>query len=190
MTNNPFCLRQHNSIYYIQYMQSIKMIKIQLYPGNTCKFNIIYIDKSIITIYIIAIIYLNNTIKRTYTISKDFFLHPSDPMQKRYEALRASFVDELSAKEVAHRFECSVHTINALRRDFISGALPPFFLALIKGPKQPRPTTLECKGRIIELRKKTTPSMRSKKSSYAKVLLLLPKQYTRSFKQKALQNSF
>jgi len=166
------------------------MIKTKQYPENICKINALCIDKAIITIYIIAIVYLINTIKRIYTISKDFFLHPTDPMQKRYEAVRASFVDELSAKEVAHRFGCSVHTINALRRDFISGSLPPFFLPLIKGPKQPRPTTLECKGRIIELRKKTTPSMRSKKSSYAKVLLLLPKQYTRSFKQKALQNSF
>lgn len=129
------------------------MIKIYLYPKNTCKFNVIYIDKPIITIYIIAIVYLINTIKRARTISKDFFLHPSDPMQKRYEALRASFVDELGAKEVAQRFGCSVHTINALRRDFLSGSLPPFFLPLMKGPKQPRPATLQCKGRIIELRK-------------------------------------
>lgn len=129
------------------------MIKIKQYPENTCKINAFCIDKAIITIYIIVIVYLINTIKRIYTISKDFFLHPTDPMQKRYEAVRASFVDELSAKEVAHRFGCSVHTINALRRDFISGSLPPFFLPLIKGPKQPRPTTLECKGRIIELRK-------------------------------------
>ena len=88
-----------------------------------------------------------------HTISKDFFLHPTDPMQKRYEAIRASFVDELGAKEAAHRFGYAVHTINALRRDFISGSLPPFFQPLIKGPKQPRPTTLQCKGRIIDLRK-------------------------------------
>lgn len=27
------------------------------------------------------------------------------------------------------------------------------FFPLIKGPKQPRPATLQCKGRIIELRK-------------------------------------
>lgn len=129
------------------------MIKIQLYPKNTCKFNNIYIDKSILIIYILAIVYLINTIKRALAISKDFFLQPSDPMQKRYEALRASFVDELGAKEVAHRFGCSVHTINALRRDFLSGSLPPFFLPLSKGPKQPRPATLQCKGRIIEMRK-------------------------------------
>ncbi len=134
-------------------MQSIKMIKIKLYPENTCKINVFCIDKAIITIYTIAIVYLINTIMKIHTISKDFFLHPTDPMQKRYEALRTSFVDELSAKEVAHRFSCSVHTINALRRDFISGSLPPFFQPLIKGPKQPRPTTLQCKGRIIELRK-------------------------------------
>ena len=102
------------------------MIKIKLYPENTCKINTICIDKAIITIYIIAIVYLINTIKRMHTISKDFFLHPTDPMQKRYEAIRASFVDELGAKEAAHRFGYAVHTINALRRDFISGSLPPF----------------------------------------------------------------
>lgn len=129
------------------------MIKIHLYPKNTCRFNNIYIDKSILTIYILAIVYLINTTKRACIISKDFFLQPSDPMQKRYEALRASFVDELGAKAVAQRFGCSVHTINALRRDFLSGSLPPLFLPLSKGPKQPRPATLQCKGRIIELRK-------------------------------------
>jgi len=153
MTNRPFCPQQDNSIYYYQYTQFIEMVKRQHSPRNPCKYSIIYIDKPIITIYIIAIVYLINTIKRAFTISKDFFLHPTEPMQKRYEALRASFVDELSAKEVAHRFGCSVHTINALRRDFTVGSLPPFFHPLSKGPKQPRPATLEGKGRIVELRK-------------------------------------
>lgn len=129
------------------------MIKIQSLLRNPCKCNNIYIDKSILTIYILSIVYLINTTKRACIISKDFFLQPSDPMQKRYEALRASFVEELGAKAVAQRFGCSVHTINALRRDFLSGSLPPFFLPLSKGPKQPRPATLQCKGRIIELRK-------------------------------------
>ena len=35
--------------------QSIKMIKIKLYPENTCKIDVFCIDKAIITIYIIAI---------------------------------------------------------------------------------------------------------------------------------------
>lgn len=86
-------------------------------------------------------------------MSKNFFLHPIDPMQKRYEALRASFVDGLSAKEIAHKFGYSIHTVNALRRDFKAGSLPPFFHPLLKGPKQPRSSTLQCKDRIIELRK-------------------------------------
>lgn len=86
-------------------------------------------------------------------MSKDFFLNPTDPMQKRYEALRASFVEELSAQQVARRFGYSVHTVNALRRDFKSGSLFPFFQSLSKGPKQPRDSTLQYKDRIIELRK-------------------------------------
>jgi transposase len=86
-------------------------------------------------------------------MSKDFFLYPDDPMQKRYEALRASFVNGLSADEVANNFGYSVHTINALRRDFKTGSLPPFFYPLTKGPKQRRPSTLLAKDRIIELRK-------------------------------------
>ena len=31
-------------------------------------------------------------------MEKDFFLRPRDPMHKRYEALRASFVDGLSRR--------------------------------------------------------------------------------------------
>jgi len=86
-------------------------------------------------------------------MSKNFFLQPTDPMQRRYEALRASFVDDLSAQEVAYRFGYSIHTINALRRDFKAGSLLPFFLPLVKGPKKARPSTIQCKDRIIELRK-------------------------------------
>lgn len=86
-------------------------------------------------------------------MSKDFFLYPDNPMQKRYEALRASFVNGLSADEVAKKFGYSVHTINALRRDFKAGSLLPFFCPLTKGPKQRRPSTLKAKDRIIELRK-------------------------------------
>jgi transposase len=86
-------------------------------------------------------------------MSKDFFLYPDDPMQKRYEALRASFVDGLSAVDVAQKFGYSIHTINALRRDFKAGSLLPFFYPLTKGPKQRRPSTLKARDRIIELRK-------------------------------------
>ncbi len=112
-----------------------------------------YLDKNILTLYILCIANLINTIKGLYTMSKSFFLHPQDPMQKRYEALRASFVDELSAEEVAKKFGYSVYTINGLRRDFKAGVLPPFFQPLAKGPKQRRASTLKAKDRIVELRK-------------------------------------
>ena len=112
-----------------------------------------YIDKNILIIYILCIDNLINTIRRLCAMSKDFFLYPDDPMQKRYEALRASFVNGLTAAEVAKKYGYSVHTINALRRDFKAGSLPPFFNPLTKGPKQRRPSTLKAKDRIIELRK-------------------------------------
>jgi transposase len=86
-------------------------------------------------------------------MAPEFFLNPTDPMQRRYEALRASVVEGLSAHEVANKFGYSVHTVNALRRDFKAGSLQPFFLPLARGPKSPRPATAECKERIIALRK-------------------------------------
>jgi len=47
-----------------------------------------------------------------------FFLHPVHEWQRRYEALRASFVDRLPAKVVADRFGYSVTYINLLRHLF------------------------------------------------------------------------
>jgi len=47
-----------------------------------------------------------------------FFLHPLHGWQRRYEALRASFVDRLPAKVVAERFGYSVSYMNLLRHLF------------------------------------------------------------------------
>ncbi len=122
-------------------------------PSKTMIFNKKALDIDILIIYYIRIINLINTISELCSLSKDFFLHPTDPMHRRYEVLRASFVEGLSAKEVARKFDYSIHTVNALRRDFNAGLLPPFFSSLSRGPKQPRQSTLQCKDRIIELRK-------------------------------------
>lgn len=120
---------------------------------NSMKYRKKCIDICFLIFYILCIANLINTIRGLCTMSKSFFLGPTDPMQKRYEALRASFVDELSAEEVSNRFGYSIHTINALRRDFKTRILPPFFRPLTKGPKQRRPSTLTAKDRIVELRK-------------------------------------
>ncbi len=51
------------------------------------------------------------------------FLHPVHNWQKRYEALRASFVDRLPAKVVAERFGYSISYVNLLRHQFIHGKI-------------------------------------------------------------------
>jgi transposase len=86
-------------------------------------------------------------------MDKEFFLNPQDPMQRRYEALRASVVEGMTAEDVARKFGYSVHTVYCLRRDFKSGALGDFFRPLRKGPRQTRSKTLACRDRIIALRK-------------------------------------
>jgi len=48
-----------------------------------------------------------------------YFLYPVHEWQKRYEALRASFVDKLPAKVVADRFGYSQSYINLLRHQFV-----------------------------------------------------------------------
>jgi len=111
-------------------------------------------SRYIIIIYIIHIVYIYNTNRvEPLTMDKNFFLKPTTPMQKRYEALRASFLDDLTANEIAKKYGFSIHTINALRRDFKSDSLSPFFMTLKRGPKRPHSSTLHIKGRIIELRK-------------------------------------
>ena len=51
--------------------------------------------------------------------NEKYFLHPVHDWQKRYEALRASFVDRLPAKIVADRFGYSQSYVNLLRHQFI-----------------------------------------------------------------------
>jgi hypothetical protein len=52
-----------------------------------------------------------------------FFTHPIHDWQKRYEALRASFVDRLPAQAVADRFGYTPGYIHLLRHQFASGKI-------------------------------------------------------------------
>ena len=52
-----------------------------------------------------------------------FFLYPKTDWQRRYEALRASFVERLPAKVVADRFGYSVSYIHLLRHQFLHGKI-------------------------------------------------------------------
>ena len=48
-----------------------------------------------------------------------FFRQPKHDWQRRYEALRASFVDRLPARVVADRFGYSPAYVNLLRHQFV-----------------------------------------------------------------------
>ena len=113
------------------------------------------LDFNILTIYIVLIVYLINIKYRgSPLLSKEFFLHPHDPMQRRYEALRALIVEQQGPEGVAQRFGYSIHTLRALMRNSQKEALPPFFLPLKQGPKAARQTTIQLKDRIVDLRKR------------------------------------
>ena len=60
----------------------------------------------------------------------DYFLQPEDTIQRRYETLRAVFVEGLSLKEAARRFRVSYGTVrnwaSEFRQAFQSDQRPPF----------------------------------------------------------------
>jgi transposase-like protein len=63
----------------------------------------------------------------------DYFLHPTQAIHRRYEAIRAVIVEGLSLQEVARRFEVSYGTlrnwVSEFRREWDAGQPPPFSLA-------------------------------------------------------------
>jgi len=88
-------------------------------------------------------------------ISPAFFISPKHPMQKKYEALRASFVENLSDAKVAKKFEYSYYGFKTIKRDCKELAADYFFQPLHKGrPGGFSQKTIGLKDRIVELRKK------------------------------------
>ena len=63
----------------------------------------------------------------------DYFIRPAGPSQRRYEALRAYFVDGMPASEVADRFGYRPAALRSLvsrfRSGCRSGSPPPFSFA-------------------------------------------------------------
>src|SRR5438105_1016742 len=80
-----------------------------------------------------------------------YFTEPASSAQRRYEALRAYFLDEMPAAEVADRFgysTASVHQMaTLLRRRKMS-----LFTDPRPGPKGPRKATGELRSRVLALR--------------------------------------
>ena len=67
----------------------------------------------------------------------EYFVDPSLPAQRRYEALRAYFVEEATAAEAAERFGYSTATLHQLAAELRAGR-SEFFRSSKPGPKGPR----------------------------------------------------
>jgi plasmid stabilization system protein ParE len=67
----------------------------------------------------------------------EYFVDPSLPAQRRYEALRAYFVEEATAAEAAARFGYSTSTLHQLAAELRAGR-SEFFRSSKPGPKGPR----------------------------------------------------
>ena len=89
---------------------------------------------------------------------KEFFQTPHHATQRRYEALRAFYLEGCNAEQVAQRFGYTVSTVYSLTRDFQhqlnhSSVGESFFVTPIRG-RQPKPGSESLRRLIIELRKK------------------------------------
>jgi hypothetical protein len=78
------------------------------------------------------------------SLPRRFFLQPTCPQQRQYEALRAVFIDGLSQKEVAHRYQYSHGAIRVMVRQFraacASGTPPPFLSSPAADGRPPIPS--------------------------------------------------
>ena len=80
----------------------------------------------------------------------EYFTEPAEPTQRRYEALRAYFVEELSAIEVGNRFGYTPQVVHQMASELRSGKAE-FFASSKPGPKGPRKTD-RIRDRVLELR--------------------------------------
>src|SRR5260221_465669 len=81
----------------------------------------------------------------------EYFLTPAGASQRRYEALRAYFVDDRPAAEVADRFGYSTASVHQMATLLRGGKLS-LFTDPRPGPKGPRKATGELRTRVLELR--------------------------------------
>jgi transposase len=80
----------------------------------------------------------------------EYFIDPSLPAQRRYEALRAYLVEGASAAEVAGRFGYSTATVHQLAAELRAGRTE-FFVSSKPGPKGPRKSHT-IRDRVLKLR--------------------------------------
>ena len=84
-----------------------------------------------------------------------FFAQPSNPLQRRYEVLRAFFLEGLTAQQVARRFGYAVGSVYAITRDFrhLDDPAAFFFRPPAAPGRPPSQPPADLRQRVIELRK-------------------------------------
>lgn len=80
------------------------------------------------------------------------FLHPANTTHRRYEALRAYFVERIPSAEAAARFGYSPGAFRVLCHQFRKDPRRPFFLPSARGPKT-SPKKERARDQVIALRK-------------------------------------
>ena len=81
-----------------------------------------------------------------------FFLEPSSPKQRQYEALRAYFVEQRPSAEVARAFGYTPGSFQVMCHHFRHHPDPTFFVASRPGPRH-QPKKSAARELIVELRK-------------------------------------
>ncbi len=81
----------------------------------------------------------------------EYFTEPGSAGQRRYEALRAYFTEEMPAAEVADRFGYSTASVRQMATLLRKGRLS-LFTESRPGPKGPRKATGQLRARVLELR--------------------------------------
>jgi transposase len=84
----------------------------------------------------------------------EYFTRPAGAGQRRYEAMRAYFVEEASAAEVADRFGYSTASVHQMATLLRTGKLPAF-TEVKPGPKGPRKITSAVREKVLALRADT-----------------------------------
>lgn len=89
---------------------------------------------------------------------ENFFAVPHNNVHRQYEALRAHFIDQCSAKDAAERFGYTVNSFYSLVRDFkktLAGDKPAeFFFPSRKAGRKPLKRAAKINKLIVDLRKK------------------------------------
>jgi hypothetical protein len=84
---------------------------------------------------------------------KRFFLEPSSPKQRQYEALRAYFAEELPSAQAARAFGYTPGSFQVMCHQFRREPTPSFFLTPQPGPRS-QPKKSAARELIVELRKR------------------------------------